>query len=243
MERVTEQRLAQPQATPLEHKVVVWGPTGSDLVRVPAGTFRYGRPQDWVDLPEFWIGRTSVTNAEYARFLQVHPEYPVPFVKADWARPYNWDAHTRLYPSGLDNHPVTLVSWYDAVAYTEWAGARLPSDKEWEKAARGIDGRAYPWGCWELDRCNTYEAGIGATTPVGAYSPVGDSPYGCVDMAGNVWEWTATHDGLGLVVRGGSFVNERHQAACTFRDWDLPESGLRLYGFRIAVSSLEAAMG
>ena len=115
--------------------------------------------------------------------------------------------------------------------------------KEWEKAARGIDGRAYPWGCWELDRCNTYEAGIGATTPVGAYSPVGDSPYGCVDMAGNVWEWTATHDGLGLVVRGGSFVNERHQAACTFRDWDLPESGLRLYGFRIAVSSLEAAMG
>jgi formylglycine-generating enzyme required for sulfatase activity len=215
---------------------MVWEKTGKEMVRIPAGTFLYGRMREELELPEFWIDRTPVTNAEYKRFLDANPEYPVPFAGEGWAQPYNWDKRLRTFPPGWADHAVVLVTWYDAEAYAEWAGARLPVDEEWEKAARGTDGREYPWGSWEEGRCNTVETQIYATTPVGLYSPQGDSPYGCVDMAGNVWEWTATEDGSGRLVRGGSFVNDRFQARCAFRDWDLANSGVRFYGFRVCVS-------
>ena len=88
---------------------------------------------------------------------------------------------------------MTLITWHNAVAYAEWANKRLPTVEEWVKAARGTDGREYPWGNeFDVNKCNTKEGRTGGTTPVGKYSPLGDSPYGCVDMAGNVWEWTAT---------------------------------------------------
>jgi formylglycine-generating enzyme required for sulfatase activity len=187
--------------------------------------------------PEFWIDKTPVTNAEYRLFLDANPECPVPFTKEDWAQRYNWDRQTRSFPLGRDEHPVALLSHRDAIAYAEWAGARLPTEEEWEKAARGTDGRRYPWGKWDENRCNTVEAHILTTTPVGFYSPEGDSPYGCTDIAGNVWEWTATEDDVGWVVRGGSFINDRLYARCAFREWGLQDSGLRLYGFRTVISS------
>ena len=88
------------------------------------------------------------------------------------------------------NHPVVYVSWNDAQSFCEWAGLFLPTEQQWEKAARGTDGRMYPWGKDPptTDLCN-FNSNVGDTTPVGRYSPQGDSPYGIVDMAGNVWEW------------------------------------------------------
>jgi sulfatase modifying factor 1 len=206
------------------------------MVCIPAGKFLYGGMKEERELPGFWIGRTPVTNAEYKWFLDAHPDHPVPFADDEWAHPYNWDGQLRTFPPGRADHAVVLVAWHDAKAYAEWAGARLPTEKEWEKAARGTDGRRYPWGNWEEGRCNTIETQIYATRPVAFYSPRGDSPYGCVDMAGNVWEWTATEDGGDRVVRGGSFVNDRFHARCAFRDWDLDNSGVRFYGFRVCVA-------
>ena len=217
---------------------MIWEKTGKEMVYIPAGKFLFGEMREERELPKFWIDKTPVTNAEYKRFLDANPDHPVPYAKEGWAQLYNWDRQSRTFPSERADHPVVLVTWYDAVAYAEWAGARLPTEEEWEKAARGTDGRKYPWGDWERGRCNTTEACIFTTTPVGQYSPDGDSPYGCVDMAGNVWEWTTTRDAVDWVVRGGSFVNDRLYARCAFRDWDLPDSGLRFYGFRVVISSL-----
>jgi formylglycine-generating enzyme required for sulfatase activity len=205
------------------------------MIHVPAGAFLYGPQLELRELPEFWIDRTPVTNSEYRLFLVANPDCPVPYLDKTWARPFNWDSGTRMYPSGLADHPVTLINWYDAEAYADWAGLCVPTEEQWEKAARGTDGRKYPWGRWDQDHCNTEEAEIRTTTPVGAYSPSGDSPYGCVDIVGNVWEWTKTRNRKGWVVRGGSFVNDRLHAPCAFREWDLPDSGMRFYGLRLVL--------
>jgi formylglycine-generating enzyme required for sulfatase activity len=190
------------------------------MVCVPAGTFRFGESGEERDLPEFWIGRAPVTNAEYARFAAATGYEP----------PGHWERQAP--PEGIAAHPVTHVSWSDAVAYAEWLGRRLPTEEEWEKAARGSDGRAYPWGAWVEGRCNTKEVGAGTTTPVGQYSPDGDSPYGCVDMAGNVFEWTASTEGKYQVLRGGSFNHGREMAGCVFRIRHKPSYRYRNLGFR-----------
>jgi formylglycine-generating enzyme required for sulfatase activity len=219
----------------MSQDIMICEKTNKEMMRVPVGKFLFGQVMEELEQQGFWIDRTLVTNAEYKRFLDANPEHPVPFAQEDWAQPYNWDEQARAFPPGKSDHPVVLVIHQDALAYAEWAGARLPTEAEWEKAARGTDGRAYPWGKWDQDRCNTVEAGIFSTTPVGQYSPGGDSPYGCADMAGNVWEWTATEDDVGRVVRGGSFINDRFHARCAFRDWALPDSGVRFYGFRVVI--------
>ena len=177
------------------------------MIEIPAGEFLMGSEKRRVPVDAFQIDRYPVTNAQYKRFLDAKPEHPVPFVDSDWARPYNWDRPARTFPPDKAGHPVVLVSWHDAVAYAGWAGKRLPTEEEWEKAARSTDGREYPWGDQQPtpDLCN-FGGNVDGTTSIGQYSPQGDSPYGCVDMAGNAWEWTASDYGKNSkVLRGGAW--------------------------------------
>jgi len=199
---------------------------------VPPGPFIYGEGQETkvVRLEQgFFVARAPVTNGEYARFVEATGHEP----------PQHWKGN--IPPDELRDHPVAYASWRDAVAYAEWAGVRLLTEQEWEKAARGIDGRIYPWGD-EFDsiRCNTAESSIGTTTPVHRYSPGGDSPCGCADMVGNVWEWTAGKWEAGSerrVVRGGSFYFGQGYVRCAFRNGNFPDSRLADGGFRVMVAS------
>jgi serine/threonine protein kinase/formylglycine-generating enzyme required for sulfatase activity len=171
-----------------------------ELVRIPAGEFLYGDEKQRFHLPEFYLARTPVTNAQYHAFVGATGRKP----------PKHWEKGR--IPRGKEDHPVVYVSWLDATAYCEWAGCRLPTKKEWEKGARGTDGREYPWGeVWENGRCNSKEARVGDTTPVTRY-PDGASPYSLLDMAGNVWEWcedSKSSDRGWKVLRGGSWFADR----------------------------------
>lgn len=213
---------------------------GKEMVLVPGGEFLFGEDKiNWY-LPPFWIDKTPVTQADYKRFLDANPNHQVPFRNEDWAPTYNWDQVRRTYPPGKDYHPVVMVSWHDAVAYAEWAGKRLPTEHEWEKAARGTDGRIYPWGDqWQDNHANTWEAKIGETSPVGQFSQQGDSPYGCVDMSGNVWEWTSTpYDAQSYRLRGGSWYYDQVDARVANAYRYSPDSWYGNLGFRLCVSSL-----
>jgi formylglycine-generating enzyme required for sulfatase activity len=235
---------------------MIWERDGKEMVRVPAGEFLYGDKKKKVELPEFWIDKTPVTNAEYARFVAATGHEP----------PKHWKG--KAPPKKIADHPVIYVPWHDAVAYAEWAGKRLPTEQEWEKAARGTDGRKYPWGDQEptSELCN-FEEEIPAwlrilreegleepstdvleepstdvseihTTPVGKYSPQGDSPYGCMDMAGNVWEWTASdYDKSNKVLRGGSWSNRADLVRGAYRFRSSPVYRGGNVGFRCARGS------
>jgi len=161
-----------------------------DMATVPAGTFQMGssadlappdpqraQPQRTVYLSEYRIDLYEVTNEQYLAFVQATPHQP----------PENWENGD--YPAQRARYPVTTVTWYDARDYCLFAGKRLPSEAEWEKAARGEDGRAYPWGdTFEAGRAHIGDANIYDAEPVGSY-PKGGSPYGVYDLAGNVSEW------------------------------------------------------
>ncbi len=231
------------------------------LCAIPAGEFLMGSdkqkdpqayddelPQFTFTLEEYAIGKYPVTVAEYALFMQAtHREAPE-----------NWDNQKQR-----PEHPVVNVSWEDVQAYAQWLSEvtgqpyRLPSEAEWEKAARGPDGWIYPWGNeWGASKANTREKGPGTTTPVGSY-PQGASPYGVMDMAGNVWEWTSTiyvekypykndrqHEDLNStntrVLRGGSwYVDSRDARAADRYDFRLVNSGNN-GGARLAVSRFVA---
>jgi len=197
---------AAPQPTAEE---VVREAFEPQMVRIPAGEFLMGTREEDVDaiakkysierkyierevpqrkvlLAEFEMGKYPVTNFEYRTFVQDTGREP----------PRHWEGDQ--YPEELGDHPVVNVSWHDAVAYCEWLSEktgrpyRLPTEAEWEKAARDADGREWSWGNeWADSKCNTWEGGPNTTTPVGQYSPYSDSPYGVADMAGNVREWCA----------------------------------------------------
>ncbi|GAA1771993.1 SUMF1/EgtB/PvdO family nonheme iron enzyme [Luedemannella helvata] len=167
---------------------------GRPMVLVPAGVFLCGPGKEPVRLAAFYIDVHPVTVGDFARFVRQTGHRPPGAAPQPYLEP----------PS--DDHPVTRVSWQDAVDYASWAGKRLPTVREWEKAARGPGGNRYPWGDREINRgANTWESFAGGTTPVTAH-PEGASPYGVLDLVGNVWEWTATvtPDGDHLC-RGGSF--------------------------------------
>jgi formylglycine-generating enzyme required for sulfatase activity len=201
------------------------------MVWVPPGPFIMGAEDEEgstrvVRLERgFFISHTPVTNNEYARFV----------ADTDHRPPGHWRG--KFPPDELRNHPVVNVGWDDAAAYAGWTGARLPTEEEWEKAARGVDGRVYPWGdAFDADRCNSGEDQIDTTTPVGRYSPQGDSPCGCADMSGNIWEWTTSEAGTGgerRVLRGGAFGDEAWFVRCAFCGWDSPGFRDDYVGFRL----------
>lgn len=228
-----------------------------ELVRIPAGEFWMGsdandkdayddeKPRHKVYVADFWMARYPVTNEEYALFLRDNPAQ---------SKPSEWDEIKRK-----TNHPVRYVTWRDAIAYTRWlsklTGKRyaLPTEAQWEKAARGADGRKYPWGnVWDATRCNTSESKINDTTPVGKYSPRGDSPYGIADMSGNVWEWCQSKfksypyrdDGREIidensdsrVLRGGAFWSESSCARVCYRNGDHPRNDWRGFGLRVCAA-------
>jgi serine/threonine protein kinase len=167
----------------LDENTRIWEKDGKEMVRVWGGK-----------TPEFWIDRAPVTNAEYAKFVADTHHKP----------PSHWRG--QLLSEEIADHPVTRVSWHDAVAYAKWAGKRLPAEEEWERAARGSDDRIYPWGDWEptTEECN-FNKNEDGTTPVYKYSPQGDSAYRCVDMAGNVSEWTKSLYTGRRLLRGGGW--------------------------------------
>ena len=215
---------------------IVWVKDEKEMALIPAGPFIMGTteeearalseefgwdirwpmaetPRRTVTLPAYYMDLTPVTHHDYIRFLAENPDYPVPLVAEDWGQPYNWDEKQRRPPDGLRRHPVVLVSWEDAQAYARWAGKALPTEEQWEKGARGGDGRRYPWGNeWDSARLNSAERLAGReiknasewnkwwdknsgdllkkvnTTPAGSYY-AGASQYGLLDMSGNVWEW------------------------------------------------------
>lgn len=250
------------------------------LVPIPEGPFVMGAGVEAheVRLPRFWIARYPTTRGQLRAAVRAGGVSP---------------ADPRAL-EGQDDHPAQWIDWFEALEYCRWLGGRLermaasgaiedralraavdsgdyrvclPSEAEWEKAARGPDGGAYPWGD-EFDpaRCNTADAGVGATTPVGAF-PAGASPYGLLDMCGNVWCYLRTlwgprledprygypydpHDGRDRIeapaawlrcARGGAFTVEPERARSTFRDAIPPDSRDDADGFRVVISSLVPA--
>jgi formylglycine-generating enzyme required for sulfatase activity len=176
----------------------------ADMIRISAGPFLMGsndgpedeRPQHQVTLGEFWIDRTPVTNEQFALFLNaVGPKGSVGEnyfdVDDNDARVHRRDGKW-LADKGSEVHPVVEASWYGALAYCRWVGKRLPTESEWEKAARGTDGRKYPWGNEPPDRSRAhYNAGWNEHRPVDSF-PKGASTYGVLDMSGNAWEWVSS---------------------------------------------------
>ncbi len=223
-----------------EIKRTVWNLDGKEMMRIPSGEFFYGTDKRIVNLDEFWIDKTPITNLEYNRFLEANPDHPVPFSGSEDARPYSWDPRTRTFPKGKADHPVVLVNLHDVQAYAYWVGKLLPTEQQWEKAARGTDGRKYPWGgIWRDRACNTSDIGLGETTAAGKFSPIGDSPYGCVDMSGNVWEWTASNfSETTIVLRGGSWRNGRFDVWCTLRSRSLADTSAIHTGFRLILPTI-----
>ncbi|MGB8646020.1 MAG: formylglycine-generating enzyme family protein [Anaerolineae bacterium] len=227
-----------------------------ELVRVAAGEFLMGskdadeqadpseKPQHKVYLDEYLIGKYPVTVAQFAVFAQ--------------ATHYKTTGKADVQKKG--KHPAVGVNRSSAAAFCEWASqvtgraVRLPTEAEWEKAARGTDGRIYPWGdAFDENLLNSSEGDKGDTTPVGSY-PGGASPYGALDMAGNVWEWcvdwfaeeyyqnspaqnpTGPRAGDYRVARGGSFTDLQDDTRCAARLNSLPNSQDNAQGFRVAVS-------
>jgi len=209
--------------------------------------FTAEQPQHTVSLPAFEIAQFEVTNMEYYTFI--------------WDKghriPRNWPGYT--FPDGTDDHPVVGVSKTDVESYIQWINEktemnfRLPTEAEWERTARGEDGRIFPWGnTFDPWRCNTAESLKKGTTSVGFYSPSGDSLYGAADMVGNVWEWTQSlfmpypyrpntnreeiKPNGRYVVRGGAWYYSRKLARCAVREGVLQDHLSPSIGFRLARS-------
>ena len=201
------------------------------MALVPSGEFIMGSdksspdegPERRVNLRAFAMDFTEVTRADYKRFVK----------EADHRRPKDWVLYG--WREELADHPVVFVSLGDARSYCKWAGKRLPTEDEWEKAARGIGGNIYPWGSdFDPARANTSLTGIVGTTQVKDFEE-GKSPYGLYDMAGNVWEWTdSDFSETSKVVRGGSWGLTHRFARAFTRIGYAPDTRTNNLGFRCA---------
>jgi formylglycine-generating enzyme required for sulfatase activity len=200
----------------------------------------------------FYIDKNEVTNGQYAEFLNAkgnQSEGGVTWLEIESSDALIEQRGGRFSAkSGYGNHPVIEVSWYGAQAYCAWAGKRLPTEAEWQQACQGKDGRTYPWGNGEPNGTNanltdantsyswsqkSVNDNYAHTAPVGSY-PWGGSPYGALDMAGNVWEWTALAQGANRVLRGGSWDDNLFSLRCTDRLLSYPIRRYNYYGFRCA---------
>ena len=265
---VTPTKLLEKQASPKAAAM----PDTSEMVLIPAGEFQMGsddseannteKPVHTVYVDAFYMDKYEVTNAQFKAFVDANPQWrknQIPRVYHDGDYLGLWNGND--YPSGQGNYPVVFVSWYAAMAYAQWAGKRLPTEAEWEKAARGgLVGKKYPWGnAIDTSQAN-YNREVGNTTPVGMYAPNG---YGLYDMAGNVWEWcldASEQDFYGRsprrnplagemtlrevmtnyknvttdrVLRGGGWGNAQGLRV-TYRNWALPTGKGDGLGFRCA---------
>ncbi len=274
IEHATIVQAAPTVEEPLDPNLRTWG--GVEFIRIPAGSFLMGsadenalasdaeKPPHTVEIPyDCWFARYPVTNEQFARFIDA-AHRPIALDK-------NWSSRA--------DHPVVIVNWREALEYCNWLHSvigkelpakvgrvRLPTEAEWEKAARGTaEGaltREWPWGNdFDKRNCNSEESGQKTTTPVGLYSPDGDSPFGLADMAGNVWEWTVSLWGLDLfkpqyrypyqpqdgrekldasdkvyrVVRGGAFNSRASSVRCAYRYWFDPRARSDSVGFRVVI--------
>ncbi len=248
------------------------------------------RPQHVLDIPyDYWIGKHPVTNAQFGKFVH-STTFETRAERVGWG--WVWNARKGQWGkeeganwrnplgansgiAGLESHPVVLVCWYDALAFCEWLNQkhpanlprdyhfRLPSEAEWEKAARGPEGNEWPWGnAYDAAPCSSRDNGKLCTVPVGACSPRGDSVYGVADMSGNAWEWTLTLWGMDRdkaeyvypyvgddgresksagdiyyrIIRGGSFKDDMKGVRCACRDLDPPHYSLNNLGFRVSAA-------
>ena len=231
---------------------------GDDMALVPAGPFIMGRDNGFPDeqpahettLKAFWIDRTEVTVARYRQFLKAKRK-PLPHAPVSPSMPRDYFV-SRSY----SNYPMVDISWNAASEFCKWSGKRLPTEAEWEKAARGTTQRLYPWGAvWDETRANSRENPVSSepgkmvhfTMPVGS-TPANAGPYGNLDMAGNVWEWVNDwydaypgsrnqNEAFGRkyrVVRGGSWVSSSLSLLTVARDFAAPQFGYDSIGFRCA---------
>ena len=237
------------------------------------------KPQLTAETGEYWLARFPITNTQFEAFVKASSFQTTAEKEgsgmaydgkewkdaqgAEWKHPQGPESSLE----GKEDHPVVQVSWQDGMAYCQWLNQafgselpegwvfRLPTEAEWEKAARGEYGQEWPWGSeFDAKKCNSSEGGAKGTTPVGAYSPQGDSPYGAADLVGNVWEWThslwknypyqakdgreAEEDSGGRVLRGGSFDSYRRYVRCACRSRFYPRSRFVGYGFRVVASPI-----
>ena len=248
-----------PPATPTSLPTEVIDVKGVPMRLVPAGEFLMGSDTDsdtrnqahTLYLDAFYVDKYEVTNAQYAACVSTGACEPPHFTKSDFRDSYYGNPE-------FDNYPVIYVDWAMARAYCEWRGARLPTEAEWEKAARGTDARTYPWGdgvsCEQANYDGEPELAaycVGETSEVGRYEG-GQSPYGLYDMAGNVFEWTSslnqsypydagdgrensTRDG-DRVIRGGSWNEDANDLQVFYRSWLGPAYSESEIGIRCARS-------
>ncbi len=278
-----DNRLLKTDVRPKDGGVMVYVPAGefpmgssdaqiaiaqADCQGCPEDWFDGERPQHMVSLDAYWIDRYEVSNEQFAKFIEDggYEEREL-WTDDGWA----WKrAENRAQPKYWHNpdwnkpdYPVVGVVWFEALAYCRWAGARLPTEAEWERATGWDADRQekyiYPWGNdWDPAKANTVESALGSTTPAGHYCPEGASPVGACDMVGNVWEWVSSiympypyrpDDGREdleapetRALRGGSWLNERDRARVTYRLPPFPGDFILFdptNGFRCAMSSVQ----
>lgn len=203
---------------------VIHDTDGFEMVLIPEGPFQMGPSRRTVHLDGFYLDRTPVTNLQFKAFLQVTGYKPTDHgagrFLAHWPR--------GSIPNGFEHHPVVFISWFDARAYANWAGKRLPTEAEWEKAARGVDGRKYPWGKTDPTPSRANFGGKHKGTIAVGSCPTGVSPFGVHDLAGNVWEWCDDADDPQFYLNGPA--HNPHNTARLDRTCFVMRGGSWMYG-------------